>query len=84
MKPITFCCKSSKTAKPQFGLIAKEVEKANPDLVVRDKEGKPYRVRYDQVNAILPNEFLKEHRAFVEDQRKVEHQQKRLTSLSRN
>jgi hypothetical protein len=41
-------------------LIPKEVEKANPDLMVRDKEGKPYRVRYDQVNTISPNEFLKE------------------------
>jgi hypothetical protein len=47
---------------PQFGLVAEEVEKVNPDLVVRDKEGKPYGVRYDQVNAMLLNEFLKEHR----------------------
>jgi hypothetical protein len=62
-------------------LIAKEVQKANPDLVVRDKEGKPYRVRYDQVNAISPNEFLKEHRTFVEEQRKVEHQQKEIDVL---
>ena len=46
----------------QFGLVAEEVEKVNPDLVVRDKEGKPYSVRYDQVNAMLLNEFLKEHR----------------------
>jgi hypothetical protein len=42
------------------------------DLVVRDKDGKPYSVRYDQVNAMLLNEFLKEHRAFIEEQRKVE------------
>jgi Chaperone of endosialidase len=46
---------------PQFGLIAEQVEKVNPDLIVRDKEGKPYSVRYDQVNAMLLNEFLKEH-----------------------
>jgi hypothetical protein len=46
----------------QLGLVAEEVEKVNPDLVVRDKEGKPYSVRYDQVNAMLLNEFLKEHR----------------------
>jgi septal ring factor EnvC (AmiA/AmiB activator) len=52
--------------------VAEEVEKVNPDLVVRDKEGKPYSVRYDQVNAMLLNEFLKEHRAFIEEQRKVE------------
>jgi hypothetical protein len=53
----------------QFGLVAEEVEKVNPDLVVRDKEGKPYSVRYDQVNAMLLNEFLKEHRK-VEQLRK--------------
>ena len=47
---------------PQLGLVAEDVEKVNPDLVVRDKEGKPYSVRYDQVNAMLLNEFLKEHR----------------------
>jgi septal ring factor EnvC (AmiA/AmiB activator) len=46
----------------------------NPDLVVRDKEGKPYSVRYDQVNAMLLNEFLKEHKAFLEEQRKVQQQ----------
>ena len=49
-------------ARSQFGLVAEEVEKVNPDLVVRDKDGKPYSVRYDQVNAMLLNEFLKEHR----------------------
>ncbi|HKH20689.1 MAG TPA: tail fiber domain-containing protein, partial [Gammaproteobacteria bacterium] len=52
----------------QFGLVAEEVEKVNPDLVVRDKEGKPYSVRYDQVNAMLLNEFLKEHRKNEEQQ----------------
>src|SRR4029077_5161240 len=46
----------------QLGLVAEDVEKVNPDLVVRDREGKPYSVRYDQVNAMLLNEFLKEHR----------------------
>jgi len=46
--------------------VAEEVEKVNPDLVVRDKEGKPYSVRYDQVNAMLLNEFLKEHRTVQE------------------
>ena len=45
----------------QFGLVAEEVEKANPDLVARDAEGKVYTVRYDAVNAMLLNEFLKEH-----------------------
>ena len=46
----------------QFGLVAEDVEKVNPDLVIRDKEGKPYSVRYEQVNAMLLNEFLKEHK----------------------
>src|SRR6266403_3801566 len=57
----TFHYKSDKTSTSQFGLIAEEVEKVNPDLVVRDQEGKAYSVRYDQVNAMLLNEFLKEH-----------------------
>jgi trimeric autotransporter adhesin len=52
----------------QFGLVAEDVEKVNPDLVARDKEGKPYSVRYDQVNAMLLNEFLKEHRKNEEQQ----------------
>jgi uncharacterized coiled-coil protein SlyX len=50
----------------QLGLVAEDVEKVNPDLVVRDKEGKPYSVRYDQVNAMLLNEFLKEHKTVQE------------------
>jgi hypothetical protein len=65
----------------QFGLVAEEVEKVNPDLVVRDKEGKPYSVRYEQVNAMLLNEFLKEHRAFLKEQRKVEAQEATITQL---
>ena len=52
----------------QFGLVAEEVEKISPDLVVLDKAGKPYSVRYDQVNAMLLNEFLKEHRKLQEQQ----------------
>src|SRR5262249_37442308 len=47
---------------PQFGLIAEDVEKVNPDLVARDEQGKAYTVRYEAVNAMLLNEFLKEHR----------------------
>ena len=46
---------------PQFGLIAEQVERVNPDLVVRDENGEIYTVRYDAVNAMLLNEFLKEH-----------------------
>jgi hypothetical protein len=56
----------------QLGLVAEDVEKVNPDLVVRDKEGKPYSVRYDQVNAMLLNEFLKEHRTVQEQEKKLE------------
>jgi hypothetical protein len=55
-------------------LIAEEVAKADPNLVALDKEGKPYTVRYDQVNAMLLNEFLKEHKKVEEQNRKLEHQ----------
>ena len=51
---------------PQFGLVAEQVEKVNPNLVARDEEGKPYTVRYEAVNAMLLNEFLKEHRTVQE------------------
>jgi hypothetical protein len=53
-------------------LVAEEVEKTNPDLVVRDADGKPYTVRYDAVNAMLLNEFLKEHRKVQDLQKQVE------------
>jgi hypothetical protein len=64
LKPVVFRYKKEIdwVGTSQFGLVAEEVEKVNPDLVVRDKEGKPYSVRHDQVNAMLLNEFLKEHR----------------------
>jgi hypothetical protein len=64
LKPVTFRYKQSidPDRKGQFGLVAEDVEKINADLVVCDREGKPYSVRYDQVNAMLLNEFLKEHR----------------------
>jgi hypothetical protein len=70
LRPVTFRYKKNIDAKgaPQFGLVAEEVEKINSDLIVRDKEGKPYTVRYDAVNAMLLNEFLKEHRKVVEQQ----------------
>ena len=64
VKPVSFRYKKEMDPErmPQFGLVAEDVEKLNPDLVVRDQEGKPYSVRYDQINAMLLNEFLKEHR----------------------
>ena len=63
-KPVTFHYKSDTTNRPEFGLIAEEVAAINPDLVVHDDNGEIYTVRYDAVNAMLLNEFLKEHRAF--------------------
>jgi Chaperone of endosialidase len=78
LRPVTFRYK--KDIDPggisQFGLVAEDVEKVNPDLIVRDKEGKPYSVRYDQVNAMLLNEFLKEHRKV----QALEEQVKKLTA----
>ncbi|MGC1322499.1 MAG: tail fiber domain-containing protein [Candidatus Udaeobacter sp.] len=68
LKPVTFRYKKEIDAEraPQFGLVAEEVAKVNPSLVVRDKSGEIYTVRYDQVNAMLLNEFLKEHRTVQE------------------
>jgi uncharacterized coiled-coil protein SlyX len=76
LKPVTFCYKKEldRNGIPQFGLVAEEVEKVNPDLVARDAEGKPYTVHYEAVNAMLLNEFLKEHH-------KVEEQQATITRL---
>jgi hypothetical protein len=69
LKPVTFRYKQEidPGRSPQFGLVAEDVEKVNPDLVVRDAEGKVNTVRYEAVNAMLLNEFLKEHRK-VEEQ----------------
>ena len=74
LKPMTFHYKSERTGTSQFGLIAEEVAEVNPDLVARDKNGEIYTVRYDQINAMLLNEFLKEHK-------KVETQQVVMTEL---
>jgi hypothetical protein len=77
LKPVTFRYKKEidSDGTPQFGLVAEDVEKVNPDLVVRDAEGKVYSVRYEAVNAMLLNEFLKEHR-------KVQEQDKRIDQLT--
>ena len=66
LKPVTFHYKSDSQDTAQFGLIAEEVAKVNSDLVVRDEVGEIYTVRYDAVNAMLLNEFLKEHRKVAE------------------
>jgi hypothetical protein len=72
-KPVTFRYKRELDPEgiPQFGLVAEDVEKVNPDLVVRDNEGKPYSVRYDAVNVMLLNEFLKQHRRVAAVQSRV-------------
>jgi Chaperone of endosialidase len=62
LRPVTFHYKTDRISTPQFGLIAEEVAEVNPNLVVRDNDGEIYTVRYDAVNAMLLNEFLKEHR----------------------
>jgi len=86
LKPVSFRYKKQVdpegTSAMQFGLVAEDVEKVNPDLVVCDKERKPYSVRYDAVNAMLLNEFLKEHAAFLTEQRKVEHLEKQVAALT--
>jgi hypothetical protein len=66
LRPVTFEYKSDNKGTPQFGLIAEEVAKVNPHLVIRDGSGEIYSVRYEAVNAMLLNEFLKEHRTVQE------------------
>jgi hypothetical protein len=72
LNPVTFHYKSDATDRPQFGLIAEEVAEINPDLVVRNKNGEIYTVRYDAVNAMLLNEFLKEHRKVEQLEKQIE------------
>lgn len=71
LKPVSFRYKVHKDATPQFGLIAEEVAEVNPDLVVHDKNGEIYTVRYEAVNAMLLNEFIKEHREVQELKKEV-------------
>ena len=74
LKPVTFRYKKEIDPErtPEFGLVAEEVEKVNPDLVARDEQGKPYTVRYDAVNAMVLNEFLKAHRRMEEQDKRIE------------
>jgi endosialidase-like protein len=76
LQPVTFRYKKEidPAGAAQFGTVAEDVERVAPDLVVRDKQGKAYSVRYDQVNAMLLNEFLKEYRK-VEQQNQTIHEQ---------
>ena len=81
LKPVTFHYNTDTTNTPWFGLIAEEVAEVNPDLVASDKEGKPYTVRYEQVNAMLLNEFLKEHKKVEQQQSKIDNQQASIAEL---
>ncbi len=82
LKPVTFHYKSDQTTTPQFGLIAEDVAKINPDLVIRDAKGELYTVRYDAVNAMLLNEFLKEHKTVQEQGAMIARQQKAIEALT--
>ena len=78
-KPVTFQYKNDTKDTPQFGLIAEEVAEINPDLIVRDADGEIYSVRYEAVNAMLLNEFLKEHQKVEEQRCKVQEQEAIIT-----
>jgi hypothetical protein len=77
LKPVTFRYKHELDPNgiPRFGLVAEDVEKVNPHLVVRDADGKVNTVRYEAVNAMLLNEFLKEHRKVQEQEQKLQKQE---------
>jgi uncharacterized coiled-coil protein SlyX len=83
LKPVTFRYKKEldPEATPQFGLVAEDVAKVDPDLVARDEQGKPYSVRYEAVNAMLLNEFLKEHRKVEEQERRMQQQDVTIANL---
>jgi hypothetical protein len=85
LKPVTFYYKKELDPEGtrQFGLVAEDVEKLNPDLVARDANGNPYSVRYDAVNTMLLNEFLKEHKRVEEQQGKIEQQQAAIARQQR-
>jgi len=83
LNPVTFHYKSDATGTPQFGLIAEEVAEINPDLVVRDEKGEIYTVRYEAVNAMLLNEFLKQHNEFLKAHRKVEKLEAALEAVNK-
>jgi septal ring factor EnvC (AmiA/AmiB activator) len=84
LKPVTFHYKSDKTGTAQFGLIAEEVAEVNPNLVVRDENGEIYTVRYDAVNAMLLNEFLKEHKKVEQQVREIQEQRTTISELKKS
>ena len=83
LRPVSFRYKKEvdPTSLLSFGLIAEEVAEVDPDLVTPDRDGKPETVRYEAVNAMLLNEFLKEHKAFLEEQRRVQKQEATISQL---
>ena len=83
LNPVTFHYKTGAGDAPQFGLIAEEVAAVNSDLVVRDKNGEIYTVRYDAVNAMLLNEFLKEHKKVEAQNRRIQEQETTITQLKK-
>ena len=84
LKPVTFRYKHDIDPDPaeRFGLVAEEVEKVKPDLVVCDQEGRPNVVRYDSINAMLLNEFLKEHKKVEEQGATITELKKEIGSLT--
>ncbi len=82
LKPVAFHYKGDAKNTPCFGLIAEEVAEVNPDLVVRNKKGEIWTVRYEQINAMLLNEFLKEHRKLEEQGALIARQQKQIEKLT--
>jgi hypothetical protein len=84
LRPVSFRYKKEVDPQrvAQFGLVAEDVEKINPDLVIRDAQGRPQTVRYEQVNAMLLNEFLKEHKASLEEHRTVQELKKQVAALT--
>jgi len=84
LRPVAFHYKKDNTSMPQFGLIAEEVAEVNPDLVVRDDQNEIYTVRYEAVNAMLLNEFLKEHKKVGVQHSKIEKQEATITELKFN
>jgi hypothetical protein len=83
LKPVSFRYKKhiDPQGAPQCGLVAEEVEKVNPELIIRDQEGKPHMVRYEQINAMLLNEFLKAHRKMETQDRKLLEQEATIAEL---
>src|SRR5215475_6645991 len=84
LKPVSFRYKHELDPKgvPQFGLVAEDVERVNPDLVAHDEQGKPYTVRYEAVNAMLLNEFLKAHRTIEQQGAMIARQQQQIDALT--